>query len=230
MENLRPDMKMDLYQQVVDHCSMPVAAEVRSLADGTPQGSDALADILWDRGLADGCLASILGYFANRIGPGTEPAFVTVYFTTAGDLAHANPPAVREAIAAAATRVPFGQMPEAGVPVFGALRANRIDIRPALAETFVSDWSFVRPQAPTWQYHLYLADLGTPGAVAALAEKIAATTNGNDATNLLKSLATVRNDEVRVVLETYRDDRRHSDAPDGAGLTIAETVGFLLRN
>lgn len=172
----------------------------------------------------------ILGYLANRIGPNAEPEFVTVYFTTAGDLARQNPTTVREAIAAAATRVPFGQMPETAVPVFGALRANRIDIRPALAKTLISDWTFVRPQDPTWQYHLYLADLCTKGAVAALADKIAAATDGNDATNLLKSLATVRNEQVRQVLASYRDDRRHADAPDGPGLTIAQTVQSLLQN
>lgn len=221
---------MDFYQQVIDQCTMPVAAEVRSLVEGTPQGADALAGIVWDRGLADGCIMSSLGYLANRIGPNTEAAFVSVYFKTAGELAHKNPLAVREAIAAAATRVPFGQMPEVGVPVFSALRANRIDIRPTLAKTFVSDWSFTRPQDPTWQYYLYLADLGTTGAVEALARKIAETPNGNDATNLLKSLATVRNDEVRHVLAKYRDDQRHADAPDGPGLTIAQTVQFLLAN
>lgn len=221
---------MDFYPEVVNHCSAPIAAEVQAIDGTTPKGSDALIDILMGRSLADNCLTSVLGLLAGSIGPTTGLSFVTDYFQFAYRLAAQNPPDVRNAIGTAAARVSFQQMPDAGVAVFGALRANRIDIRPTLAKTFVSDWSFVRPQDPTWQYHLYLADLGTPGAVEAMAKKIAATPNGNDATNLLQSLATVRNDEVRKVLALYQDDQRRADAPDGPGLTIAQTVQLLLAN
>lgn len=221
---------MDFYPDVVNHCSAPIAAEVRAIDSTTPSGSDALIDILMGRGLADNCLASVLGLVASSIGPNTELSFVTDYFQFAYRLAAQNPLQVREAIGTAAARISFRQMPDAGAAVFAALRANRIDIRPTLAKTFDSDWSFTLPQDPTWQYHLYLADLGTTGAVESLAKKIASTPNGNDATNLLKSLATVRNDEVRQVLAKYRNDQRRADAPDGPGLTIAQTVPLLLAN
>lgn len=221
---------MDFYPEVVNHCSAPIATEVRAIDSTTPSGSDALIDILMGRSLADNCMTSVLGLLASSIGPNTELSFVTDYFQFAYRLATQNPPEVREAIGTAATRISFQQIPDAGVAVFAALRANRIDIRPTLAKTFVSDWSFTMPQDPTWQYHLYLTDLGTTGAVEALARKIASTPNGNDATNLLKSLASVRNHEVRQVLAMYRDDQRRADAPDGPGLTIAQTVQLLLAN
>ncbi len=219
---------MDFYQEIIDHCSQPVAAEVRALQPGAPDGADILLDLMETRGLSVDCNRAVLGYLAGRLGNTATLGFVTDYFYYANQLAEGNAPEVREAIGRAALAVDFGQMPDAAVSVFTALRANRIDIRPALGRTFSEDWSFSSPADPTWQYYIYLADLGTPGAIEALAAKIATTLYGNDVALLLSSLATVHREEARRVLESYLDDQRHADGVNGPGLSIAMTVKLLL--
>jgi hypothetical protein len=137
-------------------------------------------------------------------------------------------PEIRDSVAAAYRRMPYSDA--IAMAYFDGLRQTGIDLRDRLLGRFREDWSFAQPRlnAATCLYYLYLASLGEPGALDRLAEKIAATKDGNDATNLLRSLADLRAPGVAEVLRRYADDQRRADDPEGPGMTIAENVKLFL--
>lgn len=114
---------------------------------------------------------------------------------------------------------------------FTGLRMNRIDIRAQHQGRIIENWSFTHPRrdAETWHYYLYLASLDTPGAYEKLADKIAATKDGNDATNLLKSFADLRTPQAKAILMLYANDPRRADGPERPELPISETIKLLLK-
>jgi hypothetical protein len=113
---------------------------------------------------------------------------------------------------------------------FMGLRLNRIDIREKMRGRIIEDWTFSHPRrdAETWQYYLYLASMDEPGAYEKLSAKMAATENGNDATNLLKSFAELGTPRAREILLTYADDPRQAEGPEELELPISETIKLLL--
>lgn len=113
---------------------------------------------------------------------------------------------------------------------YSSLVVARIDIRDRLRGSVDLDWNVgERPrESETWQHMLYLASFDEPGALDAIAGKIAATPSGHTVTILLQSLGTVRTDAVREVLQRYADDTRRADGSSGPGPTIAQTVEGLL--
>jgi hypothetical protein len=112
---------------------------------------------------------------------------------------------------------------------FLGLRNTHIDLREELHGRVKINWDFHSPRrdAETWDYYLYLATMDEPGALEALAHKIAETKNGNDATLLLMSLAEVPGKGVDDILKLYANDKRTADAVDGPGLPISANVGLL---
>jgi hypothetical protein len=132
--------------------------------------------------------------------------------------------AVREAY----LRVPYD--PAIALNYFLGLREPGIDLRSHLRLKVVPDWSFTDPRqdAATWHYYIYLATLGEPGALEALADKVAATEDGNDVTNLLASLAELKLKEVDAILRSYAEDQRTADGVEGPGLPISANVELWL--
>jgi len=124
----------------------------------------------------------------------------------------------------------FTYYPSIAMNYFNGLRYSQIDTRPQLKGTIKEDWTFNHPRqkAETWHYYMYLASLDEPGAYEALEKKLAAIKNGNDLTNLIKSLADLRTERTKNILLQYSKDTRRADSPVGPGQMIAETVSILL--
>ena len=131
-------------------------------------------------------------------------------------------------IRAAYLRVPY--QPSISFNYFLGLRKTHIDLRQKLHDKIAINWDFASPRrdAQTWDYYLYLATMEEPGALEALAHKIAETKNGNDATLLLMSLADVPGKGVDDILKLYANDQRTADGVEGPGLPISMNVGLLL--
>ena len=113
---------------------------------------------------------------------------------------------------------------------FTGLRYSQIDIREHVKDRVPEDWTFTHPRrdAATWHYHLYLASLEESESYDLLEKKLEETQNGNDATNLIKSLGDLKTERTQSILEKYRTDQRTADDPVGPGPKIADTVELLL--
>jgi hypothetical protein len=113
---------------------------------------------------------------------------------------------------------------------FAGLRITGIDLREAFRGRIRPDWSFKTPYSPgdTWDYFMYLASLKEPGALEALADKIAGTKKGNDVTLMLVNLAQLPGPEVTAILQSYAQDTRTADGVDGPGMAISGTVALLM--
>ncbi|MBT0956276.1 hypothetical protein IV417_02660 [Alphaproteobacteria bacterium KMM 3653] len=216
---------MDFVELVNATCPPGIAAQVQGFRGGAAEGGR-----YWDLTpeLGGVCGSNVLGLLAERVDARSDGVFLAAYFAQASDHVATNTAQVRERIAQAAARVDIEARPDLARGYFTALRLNRIDIREALA---------LRPIAPMqggefrqlgWQYHLYLASLDTPGALAAMASHVEGIASGNDVTNLLRSLVELRRRDVRALLETYRGDQRHADGPNGPGATIAQSVAIWI--
>ena len=88
------------------------------------------------------------------------------------------------------------------------------------------DWSFSDPRsnAATWDYYLYLASLGDRDAMAALAEKIAKTENGNEVGLYLASLVEAKLPGTEEILRVYEHDQRRVEGANGPTATLEEMV------
>jgi hypothetical protein len=174
------------------------------------------------------CVVHCVTLVANRLDNKCDPQVISDFCGTTATYAKLLEPEARQQIKAAYLR--FGYDQSIARQYFIGLRYNQIDVRPQLNEKIKEDWSFERPRknAATWHYYLYLASLDEPGAYDALAKKLADTDDGNDATNLIKSLADLKTKQTRDILLKYKNDQRHSDGPVGPGPKITETVTALL--
>ena len=166
---------------------------------------------------------------ADRMNANAHPAVVDDFCSAAATYARFLGDPARARLRAAYMRMPYAEAIH--FSWFAGLRLNRIDIRPRMQSLITENWSFTHPRrdAETWHYYLYLASLDTPGAYEKLAAKIAATANGNDATNLLKSFAELRTPRARDVLMQYQNDPRRAEGPETLELPISETVKLLLK-
>lgn len=175
------------------------------------------------------CQVEALRLIASRLDATSHPLVIGDFCSTAATLSRFLPPDAISDIKSAYLRFPYHE--PIHVHYFHGLRLNHIDLRPHLAGKLTDDWSFNHPRqnAQTWHHHLYLASLGDPDAYTRLAEKIATTTDGNDATNLLKSLAELATAAAKDILLRYANDPRRADGPDGPAMKISETVALLLQ-
>ncbi|MGG7567785.1 hypothetical protein ACQ5SO_16660 [Rhodovulum sp. DZ06] len=216
-------MAMDGMEQ---HCPPAV---VERVGEADLAGEDSVGLLDWVAENAElRCQVLALAAVADRAGPETHPLMVADLCFAAATYASALSDAGRARIGATYRRMPYRK--SSSFPWFLGLRENRIELRDRMAPLVIEDWSFTHPRrdAETWDYYLYLAVMGTPGAYEKLEAKLKATLDGNDATNLIRSLAELKTPEVRAILEPYRDDQRTSDGTEEPGPTIAETVGILL--
>lgn len=140
-----------------------------------------------------------------------------------------NPELIKEVKAA---YLKFGHHQISGENYFNGLRYNLIDIRPQLIGVIKEDWSFLNPKngAQTWHYNLYLASLGDHNAYIAIEKKLLSTPKGNDLVNLIASMATLKTKKIKKILIQFKNDLRHSDTPEGPGLTVGEKVSSIIKN
>lgn len=172
---------------------------------------------------------SLIGV-AERLDASSHRQVIDDFCASAATYARFLKPEAKQKVKEAYLRFPYHQ--SIAMNYFNGLRYNQIDIRPPLKGKITQDWTFENPRlnAETWHYYLYLASLEEPGAYEALEKKLAATENGNDATNLIKSLADLRTERTKNILLQYKQDIRRAEGPEGPELTIAETVSILLTN
>lgn len=216
---------MDYLELVNATCPIGIATEIRTI------GSDLSAgDKLWEIAptLDPECGSNVLALLSSKVDAGTDPLFLSAYFSEAVRLSASNTPAIRQLVGDAASRVEITQHPDLARSYFSALIANNIDIRPVLIQKNIPMLSGNEFRSLPWQYHLYLVALDTPHAIQMIERHLLTVQNGNDATNLLTSLANIRKPDVRRVLQSYSDDTRHADGPSGPGATISQTVTALL--
>lgn len=177
------------------------------------------------------CQLHSVGAIAGRIDGSTHPLVFSDFASSAATYADLLGPDDVEAVRQAYLRFPYDE--DIAAIYFLGLRTLRIDIRDRLRPAVVEDWSFTDPgsDAATWHYYLYLASLDEPEALDKIARKLAATQNGNDLTNLLRSLGEVKTQGVTDLLLSYSNDQRRSDDPEetGGGPTISETIGYIMQ-
>lgn len=208
------------------NCPEHVLAAIQSADLTTSESSTLFAWIAEHAPLE--CQVHAVGAVAERIGADADPQVIDDFCGAAATYARFLEPNDRARVQGAYTR--FAYHAAIAMNYFLGLRLNSIDIRPLLLGKVEEDWTFEHPRrdAATWHYHLYLASLDTPGAYEAIRAKLAVTANGNDLTNLIKSLAELKTPRTRDILHEYRDDPRTSDGPNGPRAPISQTVRLLL--
>lgn len=208
------------------HACPPAIVEAIRHADMQVAAAGELFSELTD-GTSLECRLYALVAVADRLDSDSHPAVIGEFCKAAATYARVLNPDQVEKIRDAYLRVPY-----VGSITFGyftGLRLNHIDIRDHVKECIRENWAFIHPRdedAETWHHYLYLGSLGEPGAMEKLAEKIAQTENGNDATNLLHSFAALQGADATKILQSYANDQRRADGVEGSGsgMTIAETI------
>lgn len=212
--------------EFVDICPPVVVAYVR----GTDLAEEASHRLFaWMRQEASPeCRRAALAEIAGRMDGTAHLAVVEAFAAAVAGHARFLPAATLDAVAGAYGRMPYA--PEIARTYFHALRVTGIDVRAMLRGRIVEDWSFAQPYsgAATWHYFLYLASLDEPGALDALADKIARTERGNETALFLRSLAQLEGDAVTEVLRAYADDPRRVDGMTGPGDPVSVFVSGLL--
>lgn len=207
-------------------CPPSVADLIRTSNLESPESGTLFSEIA-GRSALD-CQVAAVGAIADRLTPYSDPQALDDFFGAVATYARFLPPEDIAAVRDAYLRIPY--QPALALNYFGGLMATGIDIRGRLKNRVPEDWTFAQPRrdAATWHYHLYLASLGDSHALQALADKIAATADGNDATNLLQSLSELKADGVDTILQSYADDPRTADGTEGPGLPISENIKLFL--
>ncbi len=174
------------------------------------------------------CQLAAVEVIAQRLTPLSHQQILTDFFYAVGTYGRLLNPKLKLTIKEAYLRLPYDNIYAVGY--FAGLTMAKIDIRDQVKDYVAEDWSFTHPRnnASTWHYNMYLASLGDKQALKKIANKIAKTTNGNDATNLLESLSGLEADGVDEILLSYENDQRTSDGPDGPGPTISEMVKMYM--
>ncbi len=209
-----------------DHCPPEVRAHIQTVDLRSSESSTLFAWIAGRAALE--CQVDAVAAIAERLDADSDPQVIDDFCAAAATYARFIAPADRARVRDAYLRFPYRDA--IAMNYFAGLRLNQIDIRAALAGKVDEDWTFVHPRrdAATWHHYLYLASLDTPGAYEAIRDKLAGTTNGNDLTNLIKSLAELGTPRAGDILRAYRGDPRTADGPVGPGMAVGETVQVLL--
>jgi hypothetical protein len=225
VEGVQPELSM---KTSAANCPDNVREHIQS-ADLTSSESSTLFAWIAEHSPLE-CQVHAVGAVAERLGADSDPQVIDDFCAAAATYARFLEPEDRTKVRDAYTRFPYDR--SIALNYFGGLRSNLIDIRAQLIGKIQEDWTFENPRrdAATWHYYLYLASLDTPGAYEALRKKLADTENGNDLTNLLKSLAELETPRTKDILLEYREDMRTADGPVGPAMTVSETVKILLNN
>jgi|GEM_PF-3375147 len=174
------------------------------------------------------CAMAALESVATRLTATSDLSVIDLFYNAVASYARVLNAGQKQIIRAAYQRIPYE--PAISFNYFLGLRNARIDLREDLRGKVGIDWSFASPRrdAETWDYYLYLAAMDEPGALLALAAKVADTKSGNDVTLLLISLADLPGNGVDGILKSYANDLRTAEGVNGPGMPIAENVRILL--
>ncbi len=210
----------------VEVCPLVVIEQVKTADLQSAENSDLFSWIA-EKAELDCQTAAVLG-IADRIRGSSDPQVIADFCGAVATYARFFKPDDLIRIEGAYRR--FGYKDDFALPYFLGLRATGVDLRRRLEGKVAENWSFDHPRgdAATWHYYLYLASLGEPGALDALAKKIAETENGNDATNFLQSLSELKAEGVDEILELYANDTRRADGTEAPGMMIKENVAIYL--
>lgn len=174
------------------------------------------------------CAEAVILAMTPRLDGRTDQQLLRDYFNGLLNYVTALPEGYAEEVRAAVLRI--GTLDPVAKSAYRALRHHGIDIRDMALPDPAPDWSFTQADssnAAAWHRALYLASFGEAEAYGRLADKIAQTTNGNDAYGLIKSLQELDTPEAAAIVDQYRNDTRHTDGPSGPGLTIAELLSAM---
>lgn len=210
----------------IDICP-PAVVQAIEAADFRSAASAGL--IGWVEMQADrACALATIEAVAGRLTTESDLTVVDLFCNAVATYAEMLDAEQKAIIRAAFRRLPYN--PAISFNYFMALRLAGIDVRSDLRGRVAVDWSFASPRrdAQTWDHYLYLASLNEPGAWEALADKIAATTSGNDVALLLESLAELPNPEVDEIIGRYVTDKRTADGVEGPAMSIAKNAELLL--
>jgi hypothetical protein len=213
----------------MDYVNICPPAIVYRIQEADLKSSSSSGLLTFVQGAADRrCVLAATEAVARRITPLTDPqvfgAFANTVASYASDFEPDQIPVIREAY----LHYPYNR--KIAGEYFAGLRRTGIDLRKELRNKVRPDWSFATPYSDgdTWDYYMYLASLNEPGALEALAAKIADTTDGNDVTLFLTSLADLPGPEVEAVLNRYAHDTRTADGVEGPAMSLADTVAHLM--
>lgn len=210
----------------VDICPPAVVHRIQEADLRSSESSDLITWVEVKSGRE--CAVAALEAVAKRLGPDSHLSVIDLFCNAVASYARSLDPSQIAIIRAAYRRFPYD--PAISFNYFLGLRNTGIDLRDRLRTRVGINWDFASPRrdAETWDYYLYLATLEEPGALDALARKIAETKYGNDATLLLLSLSELRVKGIDEILRSYADDPRTADGVSGPGLPISENIKLWL--
>lgn len=220
---------MDFDTNLQHECPPHLAVEIRQIDMTLQDNGRTISEIIDKSFLNTHCIEAMLVTVAKKINASTDQLVLSNFLSSVATHHRILSDHAKSLIKDAILR--GGYRESTAFYYFLALRYNRIDIRDHLEDNIIENWSFTHPRAgnaATWHYYLYLASLKEPSAIEALEKKIACTTSGNAVTIFLKSLYDLQSQEAFNVLLKYKDDMRRAHAPEGEGMTIAETVKIYL--
>lgn len=213
----------------MDYVDICPPAVVQAIREADLRSYDSRNLITWAETEAGrGCAVAALDEVARRLTPDSDLAVIDLFWNAVATYARMLDPDQIETVRLAYLRIPY--VPALSFNYFLGLRNTGIDIRGRLRNRVPINWDFssTRRDAQTWDYYLYLASLNEPGALAALAAKIADTASGNDATQMLRSLSELRVDGVDEILRSYANDTRRADGVSGPGLPLSKNIELML--
>jgi hypothetical protein len=212
--------------EYVDICPPAVVQAIREADLRSERSSNLISWAEAEAGID--CAVATLDAVARRVTADSDVAVVDLFWNAVATYAALLGDDQIETIRLAFLRIPYD--PALSYTYFRALRHTRIDIRARLRNRVPIDWDFstVGRSTPTWDYFLYLATLKEPGALEALAQKIAETSSGNDVTLMLLSLSEVPVAGVDAILRDYLNDTRRADGVEGPGLPVSDSAAYYL--
>lgn len=175
------------------------------------------------------CVNALIAYFTPKMARKTHPQQVRLWLNYLAGYEGALPDDLAPDVRAALLRI--DATPDLAEPYFLALMTHRLDVREELAERMVPDWMFGRlkqANAQTWYYYRYLAIMGEAVAYEALADKVAATTDGNVVFSMLESLAKLETIPARNILSAYREDPRNLLSASGRKTPLSAIVPMMI--
>jgi len=211
----------------MEPCATPAMERIKTLDFSKEESAEVFSSIDvapgWGR-----CAAVAVVQIADRLDARADRQVVSQFCTSVATFARHFSADDLTHLRAAYLRFPFVEADAR--PYFLGLEATTLDLRAHLKGKVKVNWSFpsLHHDDATWCYERYLASLGEPGALDALAKKIARTKYGNDAYLFLLDLSESKIAGVDALIGRSAKDQRHTDGVDGPGMLISQWVELYL--